>query len=111
VSEPKSPTVIDRRYMKKDARRTRILHPLRSESEGYPKKKGETLADLSLLLRGPEDYVFFLAAFLAGAFLAAFFLVAMENHPLCKSHIPREIVQTKFDHCITIKFSGTHRQM
>jgi hypothetical protein len=76
------------------------------------KQKGETLSSLSFS-KGPEkDYFFFLAAFLAGAFLAAvFFLVAMENHPLCKSHIPREIVQIKFDHCITIKISVTQRQM
>jgi hypothetical protein len=47
-----------------------------------------------------KNYFFFLTAFLAGAFLAgAFFLaVAMENHPLFKSHIPRESVQIKIYH-------------
>jgi hypothetical protein len=38
-----------------------------------------------------KNYFFFLTAFF---FLAgAFFLVAMENHPLFKSHLLREVVQ------------------
>jgi hypothetical protein len=51
-------------------------------------------------LRRKKNYFFFFAVFLAGAFLAgAFFLaVAMENHPLCKSHLLREIVQIKIYH-------------
>jgi hypothetical protein len=53
-------------------------------------KKGEILANLSLLKTSSKSYFFFLTGFLA--FLAgAFFLVAMENHPLFKSHIQREI--------------------
>jgi hypothetical protein len=41
-------------------------------------KKGETLANLSLLQASSKNYFFFLAgAFLAGAFLATFFLAAM----------------------------------
>jgi len=50
-----------------------------------------------------ESYFFFLAAFLAG-FLAAFFLTGIENHPLFKSHMLREVVQKDFDHCVRIKF-------
>ncbi len=69
------------------------------------KKKGETLASLSLLLEA-GSYFFFLAVFLAGAFLAVFFLAAMENHPLCKSHMLREIVPNNIDHSPTIKFFG-----
>ena len=54
-------------------------------------KRGEILANLSLLKTTLKNYFFFLAGFLA--FLAgAFFLVAMENHPLIKSHFLREIV-------------------
>jgi hypothetical protein len=49
-------------------------------------KKGEALADFSLFQKRLRSYFFFLTAFLA--FLAgAFFLaVAMENHPLFRSH-------------------------
>jgi hypothetical protein len=62
---------------------------LRCEKRGLIRKnkKGEILADFSLFAESSEDYFFFLTAFLAGAFLAgAFFLVAMENHPLFRSH-------------------------
>lgn len=53
-------------------------------------KKGEILSDLSLFKTASEDYFFFLTAFLA--FLAgAFFLVAMENHPLFRSRVWRKI--------------------
>jgi hypothetical protein len=60
-----------------------------------------------------KNYFFFLTAFLTGAFLAgAFFLaVAMENHPLFKSHILREVVQIKIYHCPRIKFFRWLRQM
>jgi hypothetical protein len=69
-------------------------------------KKGEALADLSLFSKRLKDYFFFLVVFLAGAFLAgAFFLaVAIGNHPLFRSHGMREIVQIKIYHCVTIKF-------
>jgi hypothetical protein len=49
----------------------------------------------------------FLTAFLAGAF----FLVAIENHPLFKSHILREIVQIKIYHWFRIMFFMRMRQM
>jgi hypothetical protein len=75
------------------------------------KQKGrEPCGPLPFLILRRKNYFFFFAAFL-GAFLAVFFLVAMENHPLYRSHLEREIVQIKFDHCITIKFFVTHRQM
>jgi hypothetical protein len=49
-----------------------------------------------------KNYFFFLTAFF---FLAgAFFLVAMENHPLFKSHLLREIVQINIYHSLRIKF-------
>jgi hypothetical protein len=57
-----------------------------------------------------ESYFFFLAAFLAG-FLAAFFLTGIENHPLFKSHMSREVVQKDFDHCARNKFFQCKRQM
>ena len=50
-----------------------------------------------------KNYFFFLTAFLA--FLAgAFFLVAMENHPLFKSHLLREIVQINIYHLLRNMF-------
>jgi hypothetical protein len=54
-------------------------------------KKGEILANLSLSLkRRLKSYFFF---FLTAFFLAgAFFLVAMENHPLVKSRVRRKVV-------------------
>jgi hypothetical protein len=57
------------------------------------KKKGETLASLSLLLKRRKNYFFFFAAFLTTFLAGAFFLVAMKNHPLFKSRFDREIVQ------------------
>lgn len=63
-------------------------------------KKGEILSDLSLFLKPRRIYFFFLTGFLAATFFAgAFFLaVAMENHPLFRSHLLREIVQIIFCH-------------
>jgi hypothetical protein len=75
-------------------------------------KKGEILSDLSLLQNCFKEkaYFFFLAGFLA-TFLAGFFLVAMENHPLIRSHFLREIVKIKFTHLLRIKISLAMRQM
>jgi len=71
------------------------------------KKKGEILANLSLLKTSVKNYFFFLTLFLTAFLAGAFFLaVAMENHPLFKSHIPREIVPMKIYHCLRIKFFG-----
>ena len=41
----------------------------------------------------------------------AFFLVAMENHPLYKSHFLREVVQIEISHYPRIKFFEDMRQM
>jgi hypothetical protein len=79
-----------------------------SEEKAHPgKQKGRDPFGSLPFLRELEDYFFFLAVFLAGAFLAVFFLAAMENHPLCKSHLLREIVPNKIDHYVTIKFFMT----
>jgi hypothetical protein len=51
-----------------------------------------------------KNYFFFLTAFLAAFLAGAFFLVAMENHPLVKSHLLREIVQINIYHLLRNKF-------
>jgi hypothetical protein len=51
-----------------------------------------------------KNYFFFLTAFLTAFLAGAFFLVAMENHPLFKSHIPREVVQIEIYHSLRSKF-------
>jgi hypothetical protein len=57
------------------------------------KEKGrDPFGPLPFLKTLEGDYFFFLAAFLAGFLAAAFFLVAMENHPLIKSRVGRKIV-------------------
>jgi hypothetical protein len=54
-------------------------------------KKGEILSNLSLSETSEKNYFFFLTAFLTAFLAGAFFLVAMENHPLFKSRVWRKI--------------------
>ncbi len=65
---------------------------------GLPKKYKEKGRDpfesLPFLKLKRRNYFFFLAgAFFAGFLAAAFFLAAMENHPLFKLRIKRKILQ------------------